>query len=64
MLSDVNEPLNLGNPKVITILDLTRKIIEATDSNSSMISKPLPENDQKFRQPDITKAKDLLHWEP
>lgn len=64
MLSDVNEPLNLGNPEMITILELAKKIIEATGSNSTIIYKPLPENDPKFRQPDITKAKNLLEWEP
>ncbi len=64
MLSDVNEPLNLGNPEMITILDLAKKIIEATGSNSTIIYKPLPENDPKIRQPDITKAKNLLGWEP
>lgn len=64
MLSDINEPVNLGNPDEITILELARKIIEITNSKSEIIYKPLPENDPKVRRPDITRAREKLHWTP
>ncbi len=64
MLSDVTTPVNIGNPSEITILDLAEKIIEITKSKSRIVFKTLPEDDPKVRQPDISKAKKLLEWEP
>lgn len=57
-------PINLGNPNEMTILDLAEKIIEMTGSSSRVVSKPLPSDDPKQRQPDIAKAKLELNWEP
>lgn len=64
MKSGENEPVNLGNPKEMTILELAEKIIEVTGSSSEMVFKELPVDDPKVRQPDITKARKLLGWEP
>lgn len=64
LLSDYHLPVNIGNPDEITILDFAREIIKLTDSNQKLIMKELPVNDPKQRQPDITKAKELLGWEP
>jgi dTDP-glucose 4,6-dehydratase len=64
MLSDINEPVNLGNPDEMTILQLARKILEITGSESEIVYKPLPENDPKVRRPDITRAREKLHWTP
>jgi len=64
MDSPLNEPVNIGNPSEISILDLARKIIELTRSDSKIIFEPLPIDDPKVRQPDITKAKEMLGWGP
>lgn len=64
MISKINEPVNLGNPDEMTILDFSKKILEITRSKSTLVFKPLPENDPKTRRPDISKAKKLLEWEP
>lgn len=64
LLSDYRLPVNMGNPGEMSIVDLARKIIELSDSNSVIINKPLPEDDPKVRQPDITRAKKILGWEP
>ncbi|MDH5714403.1 MAG: SDR family oxidoreductase [Candidatus Aminicenantes bacterium] len=64
MLSDYNLPINLGNPEEMTILDIANMIIKLTGSKSKIVHCPLPENDPKVRQPDISKAKKLLHWSP
>jgi len=65
-LLDSNEagPVNLGNPEEITVLDFAKEIIDLTGSKSRIIFCPLPQNDPKVRQPDITKAKTILKWEP
>jgi dTDP-glucose 4,6-dehydratase len=63
-LSDYHEPVNIGNPREMTILDFGRKILEITGADSQIINKPLPEDDPKVRQPDITRARKLLGWEP
>jgi dTDP-glucose 4,6-dehydratase len=63
-LSDYHEPVNIGNPVEMTILDFARKIIEITGAQSEIVTKPLPVDDPKVRQPDITRAKKLLGWEP
>jgi dTDP-glucose 4,6-dehydratase len=63
-LSDESDPVNIGNPEEITILDFAREIIEITGSDSEIVFEDLPEDDPKIRQPDITKAKRVLNWEP
>ncbi len=64
ILSDVNTPLNLGNPNEFTILELAKLVIKFTNSKSKIISNPLPVDDPKQRQPDISKAKKILKWFP
>jgi dTDP-glucose 4,6-dehydratase len=64
LYSDEAEPVNLGNPEEITILNFAKEIINLTGSKSRIIFCPLPENDPKVRQPDITKANTILRWEP
>jgi dTDP-glucose 4,6-dehydratase len=64
MMSDYSMPMNIGNPDEVTMLDLAREIIELTKSGSSIVFQDLPQDDPKVRQPDITKAKNILHWEP
>ncbi|MFH1789427.1 MAG: UDP-glucuronic acid decarboxylase family protein [Candidatus Altiarchaeota archaeon] len=64
MKSGENEPVNLGNPSEMTILELAEKIIEVTGSSSEIVFKPLPVDDPKVRQPDISKAKKILEWKP
>jgi dTDP-glucose 4,6-dehydratase len=62
--SDEVSPVNLGNPEEITILDFAREILSLTGSKSRIVFLPLPLNDPKVRQPDITKAKNVLGWMP
>jgi len=62
--SDYHLPLNLGNPHEVTVLDFAKKILELTGSKSPIIYKPLPQDDPQVRQPDISKARQLLGWEP
>jgi UDP-glucuronate decarboxylase len=62
--SDVTGPINLGNPTEFTMLELAEKVIAKTNSNSTITFKDLPQDDPKQRKPDITKAKNLLDWEP
>ena len=57
-------PVNLGNPAETTILEFARKIIDLTGSSSRIVFKPLPADDPKQRQPDITLAREMLDWEP
>jgi dTDP-glucose 4,6-dehydratase len=64
MESDVNEPVNIGNPHEMTIEDIAKTIIRLTGSKSELVYRPLPEDDPKVRQPDITRARTLLKWEP
>jgi dTDP-glucose 4,6-dehydratase len=64
MESEVTDPVNIGNPQEMTLLDLAKRIIRLAGSNSEIVFRPLPEDDPKVRQPDITKAKTLLGWEP
>ncbi len=63
MLSDLNEPVNIGNPNERSLLSLAKKIIELTNSKSTIEYKPLPTDDPKVRRPDITKAKARLAWQ-
>lgn len=62
--SDYAMPVNLGNPDEITILEFAEEIIKLTQTDQTITYKPLPEGDPKQRQPDITKAKELLDWTP
>src|SRR5438105_1942339 len=64
MLSDVNDPVNIGNPREMTIDEIARTIIKMTGSSSKLVHRPLPTDDPKVRQPDITRARTLLKWEP
>jgi dTDP-glucose 4,6-dehydratase len=64
MLSDTNEPVNIGNPAEMTIEEIARVIIEMTGASSKIVYRPLPEDDPKVRRPDITRARTLLGWEP
>ena len=64
MRSDINTPVNIGNPEEISILDLAKLIIKLSNSNSDLIFKPLPIDDPKVRKPDISFAKKHLNWEP
>lgn len=57
-------PMNIGNPNEFTILQLAEKVIELTNTNSKIVYKPMPSDDPKQRQPDISKAKKTLGWEP
>jgi UDP-glucuronate decarboxylase len=61
---DVIGPVNVGNPKEFTILQLAEIVKRLTNSNSEIISRPLPQDDPKQRKPDITKAKEVLGWNP
>lgn len=60
----VHQPINLGNPMPLTILELASEIIKLTNSKSRIVFHPLPSDDPRDREPDITKAKKLLNWEP
>ena len=62
--SDEPEPTNIGNPSEMTILQFAEKVRELTGNKSEIVYKPLPEDDPKVRQPDISKAKRVLGWEP
>ena len=62
--SDVHMPVNIGNPNEFTLLELAKAVIEVTESRSEIIYEPLPVDDPQQRQPDITRARDLLGWEP
>ncbi|MDP2937690.1 MAG: SDR family oxidoreductase [Candidatus Omnitrophota bacterium] len=64
ILSGINEPLNLGNPREFTIIELANLILKLTKSKSKIIFRPLPEDDPKQRQPDISRAKRILKWQP
>jgi dTDP-glucose 4,6-dehydratase len=64
MLSDTNDPVNIGNPVEMTIKQIAETIIRMTGAKSRIIYKPLPTDDPKQRRPDITRARTLLGWEP
>jgi dTDP-glucose 4,6-dehydratase len=64
MMSDYDLPMNIGNPEEVTILELAEEIIQLAGSRSTIIFQDLPQDDPKVRQPDITKAKTILGWEP
>lgn len=62
--SDYTEPVNIGNPQEITILEFAKEIIELTGSKSDIVFEELPKDDPQVRQPDISRAKAVLDWEP
>jgi dTDP-glucose 4,6-dehydratase len=64
MMSGTNDPVNIGNPTEMTMLEFARVIIGATRSRSKIVFKPLPQDDPRQRKPDITRARTLLHWGP
>ncbi len=64
LLSNINEPINLGNPQEMTVNDFAEFILKLTKSKSKIVHKPLPVDDPKIRRPDITRAKKLLNWSP
>ncbi len=64
LMSDYHLPVNIGNPEEISIKDFGEEILKLTGAKQKLISKPLPKDDPKQRQPDITLAKKLLGWEP
>jgi len=64
LMSDYSMPVNIGNPEEITLNQLAEEVISLIKTNSKIIYMPLPQDDPKVRQPDITKAKEFLGWEP
>lgn len=64
LLSDYHLPVNIGNPDEISILDFAKEIIKLTGTDQKIVFKPLPKNDPLQRKPDITKAREILGWEP
>ncbi len=64
LMSDYVEPMNIGNPAEMTVLQFAQEIIRITGSSSEVVFEPLPEDDPKVRQPDITLARKTLGWEP
>ena len=64
LLSDYSLPVNIGNPDEITILEFAEEIIKLTKTHQKITFQPLPEDDPLQRQPDISKAKEILNWQP
>ncbi len=64
LMSDYNLPVNLGNPSEISLLEFAQEILQLTGNKVKIVHKPLPVDDPRQRQPDITKARDVLGWEP
>ena len=64
MRSDTNDPVNIGNPDEMTVAGIAEEIIRLTGSSSRIVHRPLPVDDPKVRQPDITRAREILDWEP
>jgi dTDP-glucose 4,6-dehydratase len=64
MQAPVNDPVNIGNPQEMTLLELAKRIIRLAASRSEIVFRPLPVDDPKVRQPDISRARSLLGWEP
>jgi dTDP-glucose 4,6-dehydratase len=62
--SGVHEPVNIGNPNEMTLLEMAKLVVEMTESRSEIVFEALPVDDPQVRQPDITRARDLLGWEP
>ncbi|HEX4588499.1 MAG TPA: UDP-glucuronic acid decarboxylase family protein [Gemmataceae bacterium] len=64
LFTEFHEPVNLGNPDEVSILEFAREILDLSESQSKLVFKPLPQDDPKVRKPDITRARQLLGWEP
>jgi dTDP-glucose 4,6-dehydratase len=64
LMSDYDLPVNIGNPSEISLKEFAEEIISLTGTTQKIVYKPLPVDDPKQRQPDITKAKSILGWEP
>jgi dTDP-glucose 4,6-dehydratase len=64
LFADFHEPVNLGNPNEVSVLDFAKEIIALSGSKSPIVHKPLPQDDPKLRRPDISRARQLLGWEP
>ena len=64
LMSDYSDPVNIGNPNEISILDFAKEIVRLTGSDQKIVFKPLPQDDPMQRQPDITLAKEVLGWSP
>ena len=64
LFSDYVHPVNIGNPDEISILDFAKEIVELTGTDQKIVFKPLPKDDPKQRKPDISRAKEILNWEP
>jgi len=64
LISETHDPVNIGNPAEMTLMQLAAEILRITGSRSRIVHRPLPEDDPKVRQPDITRARTLLKWEP
>lgn len=64
LLSDYHKPVNIGNPSEITLLQFAEEVLKLTGSKSKIVYEPLPQDDPKQRKPDITKAQDILGWQP
>lgn len=64
LLSDYHHPVNIGNPDEISLKDFAEEILKLTGANQKIIYKPLPDDDPKQRKPDISKAKEILGWQP
>jgi dTDP-glucose 4,6-dehydratase len=64
LMSNYSQPVNIGNPDQITLREFAEEVIKLTGSNQKIVYKPLPQDDPKQRQPNITRAKKLLNWEP
>ncbi len=62
--SDVHDPVNIGNPNEMTLLEMAELVVELTEARTEIVFEPLPVDDPQVRQPDITRARELLGWEP
>jgi dTDP-glucose 4,6-dehydratase len=64
MQSNETDPVNIGNPQEMTLLELAQRIIALAGTKNEIVFRPLPQDDPRVRQPDITRARTLLGWEP
>jgi dTDP-glucose 4,6-dehydratase len=64
LFTDFHEPVNIGNPSEVTILEFAKEILALSGSKSEIVYRPLPQDDPKLRKPDVTRARQLLGWEP
>ncbi len=60
----MHDPVNIGNPNEMSLLEMAELVVELTGSRAEVVFEPLPEDDPQVRQPDITRARQLLGWEP